>query len=196
MTAILAEYFLTKFPKSAIIYDIRASQVVPETIARNGGTSFANRVGHTHIKARMAKEHAVFGGEVDVVVADGFVGNIMLKTIEGAVKFMGGAIKQEFQSSLFTKAAALVALPALRGFKSKFDPRRFNGAIFLGLRGVVIKSHGGTDATGFMYALEEAYYEAKADSLTKIEQGVAAQLSVLTERRLEAEQAAMANNIE
>jgi len=112
------------------------------------------------------------------------------------VKFMGGAIKQEFQSSLFTKAAALVALPALRGFKSKFDPRRFNGAIFLGLRGVVIKSHGGTDATGFMYALEEAYYEAKADSLTKIEQGVAAQLSVLTERRLEAEQAAMANNIE
>ena len=109
---------------------------------------------------------------------------------------MGGAIKQEFQSSLFTKAAALVALPALRGFKSKFDPRRFNGAIFLGLRGVVIKSHGGTDATGFMYALEEAYYEAKADSLTKIEQGVAAQLAVLTERRLEAEQAAMANNIE
>lgn len=139
--------------------------------------------------------NAVFGGQVDVVVADGFVGNIMLKTIEGAVKFMGGAIKQEFQSSLFTKAAALFALPALKGFKNKLDPRRFNGAIFLGLRGVVIKSHGGTDAVGFTYALEEAYHEAKAGSLAKIEQGVAAQLLVLSEKKMEAEQAAMANNL-
>ena len=168
--------------------DIKGTDTVKQTFKLLKGSEM-NFVGNV-------EGNAVFGGEVDVVVADGFVGNIMLKTIEGAVKFMGGAIKQEFQSSLFTKAAALVALPALRGFKSKFDPRRFNGAIFLGLRGVVIKSHGGTDATGFMYALEEAYYEAKADSLTKIEQGVAAQLAVLTEKRLEAEQAAMANNIE
>ncbi|WP_107688842.1 phosphate acyltransferase PlsX [Neisseria wadsworthii] len=138
----------------------------------------------------------IFSGEVDVVVADGFVGNIMLKTIEGMVKFMGGAIKQEFQANIFTKMGALAALPALRGFKSKFDPRKFNGAIFLGLRGVVVKSHGGTDAEGFRYALEEAYHEAKADSLVRIEQGVAAQLSVLAEKKQEAENAAMANNIE
>ena len=140
--------------------------------------------------------NGVFSGDVDVVVADGFVGNIVLKTIEGAVKFMGGAIKQEFQANLLTKLSALVAMPALKGFKSKFDPRKFNGAIFLGLRGVVIKSHGGTDAVGFTYALEEAFYEAKANSLARIEAGVAKQLAVLAEKKLEAEQASMANNIE
>ncbi|MDO4248809.1 MAG: phosphate acyltransferase PlsX [Neisseria sp.] len=138
----------------------------------------------------------IFNGEVDVVVADGFVGNIMLKTIEGMVKFMGSAIKQEFQANIFTKMGALAALPALKGFKNRFDPRKFNGAIFLGLRGVVVKSHGGTDALGFKYALEEAYYEAKADSLLRIEQGVASRLAVLAEKKLEAENAAMANNIE
>ena len=101
---------------------------------------------------------SIFSGDVDVVVADGFVGNIVLKTIEGAVRFMGSAIKQEFQANLLTKLGALAAMPALKGFKNKLDPRKFNGAILLGLRGIVIKSHGGTDDVGFSYALEEAYH--------------------------------------
>lgn len=167
--------------------DIKGTETVKQTfgLLRESNLNFAGNV----------EGNAVFAGNVDVIVADGFVGNIVLKTIEGAVKFMGGAIKQEFQASLFTKAAALVSLPALKGFKNKFDPRRFNGAIFLGLRGVVIKSHGGTDAAGFAYALEEAYHEAHADSLAKIEQGVAAQLAVMMEKKLESEQAAMADNL-
>lgn len=119
----------------------------------------------------------VFGGEVDVVIADGFVGNIVLKTIEGAVKFMGNEIKHEFQRNLFTKLGALGALPALNGFKQRFDPRRFNGAIFLGLRGIVIKSHGGTDAIGFAYALEEAYHEAQMANLSQFSEKVSAQLT-------------------
>lgn len=134
---------------------------------------------------------SIFSGNVDVVVADGFVGNIVLKTIEGAVRFMGSAIKQEFQTNLLTKLSALAAMPALKGFKNKLDPRKFNGAIFLGLRGVVIKSHGGTDAVGFSYALEEAFHEAKADSLTRIQQGVADQLAHLADKKLEVEQAAI-----
>ena len=134
---------------------------------------------------------SIFSGDVDVVVADGFVGNIVLKTIEGAVRFMGSAIKQEFQTNLLTKLGALAAMPALKGFKNKLDPRKFNGAIFLGLRGVVIKSHGGTDAVGFSYALEEAFHEAKADSLTRIQQGVADQLAHLADKKLEMEQAAI-----
>ena len=134
---------------------------------------------------------SIFSGDVDVVVADGFVGNIVLKTIEGAVRFMGSAIKQEFQTNLLTKLGALAAMPALKGFKNKLDPRKFNGAIFLGLRGVVIKSHGGTDAVGFSYALEEAFHEAKADSLTRIQQGVADQLAHLADNKLEVEQAAI-----
>ena len=134
---------------------------------------------------------SIFSGDVDIVVADGFVGNIVLKTIEGAVRFMGSAIKQEFQTNLLTKLGALAAMPALKGFKNKLDPRKFNGAIFLGLRGVVIKSHGGTDAVGFSYALEEAFHEAKADSLTRIQQGVADQLAHLADKKLEVEQAAI-----
>ena len=134
---------------------------------------------------------SIFSGDVDVVVADGFVGNIVLKTIEGAVRFMGSPIKQEFQKNLLTKLGALAAMPALKGFKNKLDPRKFNGAIFLGLRGVVIKSHGGTDAVGFSYALEEAFHEAKADSLTRIQQGVADQLAHLADKKLEVEQAAI-----
>lgn len=123
-----------------------------------------------------------------MIVADGFVGNIMLKTIEGAVKFMSGAIRQEFQRNLFNKMAAIAALPALKGLKSKLDPRKFNGAILLGLRGIVIKSHGGTDDIGFSYALEEAYHEAKSAGLSKIEQGVAEQFAAL--EAIKAEQAA------
>lgn len=134
---------------------------------------------------------SIFSGDVDVVVADGFVGNIVLKTIEGAVRFMSSAIKQEFQTNLLTKLGALAAMPALKGFKNKLDPRKFNGAIFLGLRGVVIKSHGGTDAVGFSYALEEAFHEAKAESLTRIQQGVADQLAHLADKKLEVEQAAI-----
>ena len=123
--------------------------------------------------------NAVFSGNVDVVVADGFTGNVVLKTIEGAVKFIGGVIKEEFKRSMLTKAAALLALPTLKNFKQRLDPRRFNGAIFLGLRGVVIKSHGGTDAEGFTYALQEAYHEIKMDSLHKIETGIARQLAAI-----------------
>lgn len=127
----------------------------------------------------------LFGNEADVVVADGFVGNIVLKTMEGSVKFIGSAIKQEFKRNPLTKLSALTALPVLGGFKKRFDPRRFNGAIFLGLRGVVIKSHGGTDAVGFEYALSEAFHEAEADSIRKISRGVAEQLGVAAEAAAE-----------
>ena len=111
----------------------------------------------------------------------------MLKTIEGAVKFMSGAIRREFQSTLFNKLAAIAALPALKGLKGKLDPRKFNGAILLGLRGIVIKSHGGTDEVGFRYALEEAYHEAKSAGLAQIEQGVATQLAALEAAKAAAE---------
>ena len=119
----------------------------------------------------------IYSNQIDVVIADGFVGNIVLKTIEGTAGFMGGIIKQEFQRNLYTKFSALTALPVLKSFKRRLDPRRYNGAIFLGLRGIVVKSHGGTDATGFAFALEEAYQEAQADSLAKIEQGISEKLA-------------------
>lgn len=122
---------------------------------------------------------AVFGGEVDVVVADGFTGNAVLKAIEGAVKFIGGVIREEFSRNWLNKLAALLALPTLRNFKNRLDPRKFNGAIFLGLRGIVIKSHGGADSEAFKYALLEAYHEVESGSMDKIEQGIATQMARL-----------------
>ena len=124
--------------------------------------------------------NAVFSGEVDVVVADGFTGNAVLKAIEGAVKFIGGIIREEFSRNWLNKLAALLALPTLRGFKNRLDPRKFNGAIFLGLRGIVIKSHGGADVEAFKYALLEAYHEVESGSMAKIEQGIATQMARLT----------------
>ncbi|WP_308084729.1 phosphate acyltransferase PlsX [Neisseria polysaccharea] len=151
--------------------DIKGTDTVKQTykLLQNSKLNFIGNI----------ESNSILYGEADVVVADGFVGNVMLKTIEGAVKFMSGAIRREFQSNLFNKLAAVAALPALKGLKNKLDPRKFNGAILLGLRGIVIKSHGGTDETGFRYALEEAYHEAKSASLSKIEQGVAEQLAAL-----------------
>ncbi|MDO5356935.1 MAG: phosphate acyltransferase PlsX [Conchiformibius sp.] len=149
--------------------DIKGTEAVKQAFAllQAGSLNFVGNI----------EGNEIFGGGVDVVVADGFVGNIVLKTIEGAVKFMGGAIRQEFQRNALTKLGGVAALPALKGFKTRLDPRRFNGAIFLGLRGVVVKSHGGTDAVGFAYALEEAYHEAQADSIGRISQGVAQRLA-------------------
>ena len=88
----------------------------------------------------------IFKGTTDLVVCDGFVGNVMLKTSEGLASMMGELIKQEFGRTAYSKLAALMALPVLRHFKARVDHRRYNGAALLGLRGLVFKSHGSADA--------------------------------------------------
>ncbi len=95
-------------------------------------------------------------GTVDVVVTDGFTGNVALKTAEGTAKLFGYTLKQALTSSPLAKIGALLAKPALTQLKMKMDPRRYNGAMFLGLNGICIKSHGGTDAIGFAHALQVA----------------------------------------
>ncbi len=92
-------------------------------------------------------------GTVDVVVTDGFTGNIALKTAEGTVKFYSTFLKQAFKSSLLAKLGFLLARQALTKVKVRTDPRRYNGAMFLGLNGIAVKSHGGTDAFGFANAV-------------------------------------------
>jgi glycerol-3-phosphate acyltransferase PlsX len=98
----------------------------------------------------------VYGGNVDVVVCDGFVGNIALKTSEGVARMISHFIKQSFNRNLLTRIAALFALPVLKAFRRQIDPRRYNGASLLGLRGTVIKSHGSADALAFANAIEVA----------------------------------------
>jgi glycerol-3-phosphate acyltransferase PlsX len=110
----------------------------------------------------------IFKGTVDVVVCDGFVGNVLLKTSEGLASMMSDFIKQEFTRGPLTKLAAVVALPVLNRFKRRVDPRRYNGAALLGLRGLVFKSHGSADAYAFENALARAYDAARNRLLDRV----------------------------
>jgi len=103
----------------------------------------------------------VYAGTVDVVVCDGFVGNVVLKASEGLAQMIGNSLKEEFSRNIFTKLGALMALPAIRAFKRRFDHRRYNGASLLGLKGIVVKSHGSADALAFFTALERAAEAAR-----------------------------------
>jgi glycerol-3-phosphate acyltransferase PlsX len=101
----------------------------------------------------------IYTGDMDVIVCDGFVGNVMLKTTEGLARMVTHYMKQEFKRNLLTKLSGLVALPVLRAFRRRVDPRRYNGATLIGLNGTVIKSHGGADALAFEHAILEAITE-------------------------------------
>jgi glycerol-3-phosphate acyltransferase PlsX len=110
--------------------------------------------------------------KVDLIVADGFVGNVALKSIEGAAKMIGTALREAFGKNSLTKLAGLLAYPALKSFKKRIDPRLYNGASFLGLRGLVIKSHGGADVLAFKTAIHLAEIEVKKDVIRKISEQV------------------------
>ena len=101
----------------------------------------------------------IYSDKVDVVVCDGFVGNISLKTMEGISKMIASMMREEFNRSILSRLAGLVAWPVLNRFKKRVDPRRYNGASMLGLTGIVIKSHGGTDVLGYANAIEIALLE-------------------------------------
>lgn len=102
----------------------------------------------------------VYCGDVNVVVCDGFAGNVSLKASEGVARTISHYIKQEFDQNLFTRFCGLLALPVLKSFSQRIDPRCYNGASLLGLRGVVIKSHGSADAYSFQHAIDLARVEA------------------------------------
>lgn len=115
----------------------------------------------------------IYEGTVDVVVCDGFVGNVALKTSEGLAQMLGAFLKQEFSRSLLTKLMAVVALPVLKRFKKRVDHRLYNGAPLLGLRGVVLKSHGSADAVAFGNALSRAADAASNRLIERISERMA-----------------------
>src|SRR4051812_24772806 len=115
----------------------------------------------------------IFKGTTDIVVCDGFVGNVALKTAEGLASMLSTFIRQEFTRSVFTRIAAIAALPVLNHFKARVDHRRYNGAALLGLRGLVFKSHGSADAFAFERALERAYDAARNGLLERVQARIA-----------------------
>jgi len=152
----------------------------------------------SHIGSRFhgfVEGHDIAAGTTDVIVTDGFTGNVALKTGEGALKLMGGLLRQVFTSSLAAKIAYLLARTSLDRLREWLDPRRYNGAVMVGLNGVVVKSHGGTDAIGFAHAVDVAmnmvdhgFTAGIADGLRKL--GEQTKLAALSETEAEPDAAA------
>jgi glycerol-3-phosphate acyltransferase PlsX len=115
----------------------------------------------------------IFKGTTDIVVCDGFVGNVALKASEGLASMIGGFLREEFSRNVFTKVAALAVYPVLAAFKNRVDYRRYNGAALLGLRGLVFKSHGSADAFAFGQALDRAYDAAANELLQRVQTRIA-----------------------
>ena len=140
--------------------DIKGTEVVKQAaeLLRRSDLNFYGNV----------EGNDIFKGVTDIVVCDGFVGNVALKTTEGLAQMLGGFLREEFSRNVFTKFAAFVAMPVLKKFKRRVDHRRYNGASLLGLKGIVLKSHGSADKLAFLCAIERAAEEARGGMLHHI----------------------------
>ncbi|HXU55792.1 MAG TPA: phosphate acyltransferase, partial [Casimicrobiaceae bacterium] len=116
----------------------------------------------------------IYKGTVDVIVCDGFVGNVALKTSEGLALMLSDFLREEFTRNPLRRLLVVFALPAIKAFKRRVDPRRYNGATLIGLKGIVVKSHGSADVFAFQHALKKAYAEAANGVLEGIARRLAA----------------------
>ncbi|HEX9182877.1 MAG TPA: phosphate acyltransferase PlsX [Burkholderiales bacterium] len=147
------------------VEDIKGNETVKRAadLLRDSGLNFQGNV----------EGDDIFKGTTDVVVCDGFVGNSVLKASEGVAKMITGFLRQEFTRNPWRRLSALVAMPVLKAMRRRMDPGRYNGASLLGLRGIVIKSHGSADAYAFGRALERAVEEVRNDVIQRITQRMA-----------------------
>lgn len=146
--------------------EIKGNEQVKQVNELLTQSPFVNYIGYV-------EGNDLFSGKVDVIVCDGFVGNIVLKAVEGLAKMVSNVVRATFKNSFYSKFVGLLALPVVGHIKKKFDPKRYNGATLIGLNGIVIKSHGGADTRSFSYAIEEAIIEVERDLLSKIRDKIA-----------------------
>ena len=185
-------------PEQLLQFGIMGATLIEGVTGRNNPTVGLLNIGSEEIKGNDTVKQAaellrnsslnfygnvegndIYLGTVDVIVTDGFTGNVALKTSEGLAHMVGALLKQEFGRNLFTRLSALAALPVLKHFKKRLDSRRYNGASLVGLRGIVVKSHGGTDSLGFGYAIEEAVAEVRGNVTGHIQEQVSRRLAAL-----------------
>jgi len=150
--------------------EIKGNEVVKQAadLLRESGLNFYGNIEGTDI----------YKGTTDVIVCDGFVGNVALKTSEGLAQMLAAYLREEFQRNLFTKITGAVALPVINAFRRRVDHRRYNGASLLGLKGIVVKSHGSADSFAFRFAIQRAYEEARHDVL----RGISDRLATIHQR--------------
>ena len=151
--------------------DIKGNDVVKRAaeLLKESGLNFVGNV----------EGDGLYKGDAEVVVCDGFVGNVALKASEGLAQMLATFLRQEFSRNILTKLVALIALPVLNKFKKRVDPRGYNGATLLGLKGIVVKSHGSADVFSFANALDRAAEEARTGVLARITERVAMQQPLL-----------------
>ncbi|SFM08278.1 glycerol-3-phosphate acyltransferase PlsX [Nitrosomonas communis] len=145
--------------------DIKGNEVVKQAaeLLRDSGLNFYGNI----------EGNDIYKGTTDVVVCDGFVGNVALKTSEGVAQMLATFLRQEFKRNIFTKFAGFVALPVINAFKRRVDHREYNGASLLGLRGIVIKSHGSADKHAFCAAIKRGAEEVRGGMLCHISKHIA-----------------------
>ena len=141
--------------------DIKGNELVKQAAQLFSSTAAINYSGYI-------EGDQIYAGDIDVVVCDGFVGNVALKTSEGVAILIGKLIREAFQKNIFTKLAALISMPVLKSLIKRIDPDRYNGASFIGLQGIVIKSHGGAKIQAFAHAIEEAILQVEKNITQKI----------------------------
>ena len=114
----------------------------------------------------------IMSGKSNVIITDGFTGNVALKTAEGTAKFITKNLKESLSENIFTKISLIFSYFSLKKFKKKLDPRKYNGAIFLGLNGPVVKSHGGIDSIGFYHSIDLCYKIVKGNLMSQIKKNL------------------------
>ena len=167
-SALYKSLFPDRIPKLSLLNvgleEIKGTELLKKTYKNLKGLSLENNF----IFNGYCEGNTIMSGESDVIVTDGFTGNIALKTAEGTAKFIIDNLKISLTQNFFTKISLIFSYFSLKKFKNKLDPRKYNGAIFLGLNGPVVKSHGGTDALGFYYSLDLCYKIVKGDLMKQI----------------------------
>ena len=151
--------------------EIKGSEKVKKTAALLSESNL-NYVGYI-------ESDELFHAKVDVIVADGFEGNVALKASEGTAKMIFSVLREEYGRGLWSKLAALLALPVIKRIQKRLDPRLYNGATLVGLNGIVVKSHGGTDDVGFLHALEEAGTQIRRNVVSHISEEI--QKTIITD---------------
>ncbi len=181
MGSLVAEQFMhKKTPRVALLNigeeEIKGNEVVKKThgLLSSYQASYQNSQQATHAFNYIGhiEGNEIFSGKADVIVCDGFVGNIALKTGEGIVQMMASQMRRSFSRNWITKAIAAIAKPVIRSAFMRFDPSVRNGATLLGVQGIVIKSHGGADRRAFIHAIEEAIREVDNQLTSQIQQRI------------------------
>ncbi len=144
--------------------EIKGTEVLKKTFKRLSSLSSDNNF----IFKGYIEGNKIMDGHTNVIVTDGFTGNVALKTAEGTAKFITDNLKKSLTSNLLSKISIIFSYFSLKKFKDRLDPRKYNGAIFLGLNGPVVKSHGGTDSLGFYYSIDLCYKIVKGNLMRQI----------------------------